>query len=116
HIQASNHAPFLQIGETKYGKPILDRIIRADTPIEDAASCALVSMDSTMRSNVSVGPPVELTVYQNDSFQLQHRFRLMEEDPFLGDLKRAWDEQIQKAFREIPKLNLQKFDCERPYA
>lgn len=113
HIQASTHAPFFQIGETKYGKPILDRIIRPDTPIEDALSCALVSMDSTMRSNVSVGPPIELVVYDNDSFQLHERINLTDDNPFLLELKRAWDENIVKAFKEMPKLNLHRPDSGR---
>ncbi|MGH8557242.1 MAG: peptidase [Methylococcales bacterium] len=112
HIQASRHAPFLQLGETKYGKPILDRIIRPDTPIDDAVSCALVSMDSTMRSNVSVGPPIELVVYENDSFYLHERISLTEDNPYLLELKHAWDEKVVKAFREMPKLNLQRLDSE----
>jgi putative proteasome-type protease len=105
HIQASTHSPFLQIGETKYGKPILDRIIRADTAIDDAVSCALVSMDSTMRSNVSVGPPIELVVYENDSFQLSDRISLADDNDFLLEVKRSWDANIVKAFKEMPKLN-----------
>lgn len=112
HIQCSSHCPFLQIGETKYGKPILDRIIRPDTPIDDAVSCALVSMDSTMRSNVSVGPPVELIVYENDSLELPERISLAEDSPYLLEVKRAWDEKVVKAFREMPKLDLKRLSPE----
>jgi len=67
HITVSDQYPFLQIGETKYGKPILDRIIRRETPHETAMRCALVSMDSTMRSNATVGPPIELLYYRTDA-------------------------------------------------
>lgn len=113
HIQASTHSPFLQIGETKYGKPILDRIIRPDTEINDALVCALVSMDSTMRSNVSVGPPIELIVYESDSFYLGDRISLVEDDPYLLEIKHAWDENIVKAFKEMPKLNLTPMQSEQ---
>ncbi len=66
HITTSEETPYLQIGELKYGQPILDRIIQPDISLETAALCCLVSMDSTMRSNLSVGPPIELMVYERD--------------------------------------------------
>jgi len=101
-ITTSEHVPFLQIGESKYGKPILDRIITEKTSIAVAARCALVSMDSTMRSNVTVGPPIELLLYKKDSFKLDHHLTLRAEDPYLLELKKVWDEKIKQAFNELP--------------
>lgn len=112
HIQASSHTPFLQIGETKYGKPILDRIIRSDTAVDDAVSCALVSMDSTMRSNASVGPPVELNVYRNDSLEPGHALILAEDHEYLLELRRSWDREVVRAFGQMPKLDFSAIECE----
>jgi putative proteasome-type protease len=105
HITASEQYPFLQIGETKYGKPILDRIIRPETPNETAMRCALVSMDSTMRSNATVGPPIELLFYQADSLAEPARYYKFEEnDSYLLQLRRSWDENIRQAFNDLPSL------------
>jgi putative proteasome-type protease len=101
-ITTSEHSPFLQIGESKYGKPILDRIITPKTSIAVAARCALVSMDSTMRSNVTVGPPIELLLYKKDSFKLDHHLALQAEDAYLLELKKLWDDKIKLAFNELP--------------
>lgn len=104
YITTSEYAPYLQIGESKYGKPILDRIITAKTPLEDAARCALVSMDSTMRSNASVGPPVELLVYRKDSLLIEHRLKLDADASYLYQLRKSWDESTRKAFGHLPKF------------
>ena len=105
YITASKQHPFLQIGETKYGKPILERIIRNDTRPEVAMRCALVSMDSTMKSNVTVGPPIEVLFYPNNSTGLAPRYHILEEnDPYLIELGKQWDEQIQRAFNDLPSL------------
>jgi putative proteasome-type protease len=105
HITASDKYPFLQIGETKYGKPILDRIIRPDTDHETAMRCALVSMDSTMRSNATVGPPIELLFYQADSLDAAAEYNVFEEtDPYLLELRQAWDDNIRAAFQQLPSL------------
>lgn len=106
HITSSKDTPFLQIGESKYGKPILDRILNLDTPLETAALCALVSMDSTMRSNLSVGPPIELLLYQANSFSMQTHYRFGEDSAFLRDLKKAWDSRLKEAFHQLPPLRL----------
>ncbi|MEZ5529583.1 MAG: proteasome-type protease [Porticoccaceae bacterium] len=107
HITASEQYPFLQIGETKYGKPILDRIIRPTTPHETAMRCALVSLDSTMRSNATVGPPIELLFYPVDSLSNPSRYcKFQENDPYLVQLRQSWDENIRKAFNELPSLSL----------
>ena len=105
HITASEQYPFLQIGETKYGKPILDRIIRPDTPHEIAMRCALVSMDSTMRSNATVGPPIELLYYRADSLADPAQYCKFEDnDDYLVSLRRSWDDNIHTAFNELPSL------------
>lgn len=107
HITASEQYPFLQIGETKYGKPILDRIIRPDTPHETAMRCALVSIDSTMRSNATVGPPIELLFYQADSLSEPARYCKFEEnDSYLVSLRNSWDDNIREAFNELPSLDV----------
>ncbi len=104
HIRASDQHPFLQIGETKYGKPILDRIIRKNTPHEVAMRCALVSMDSTMSSNATVGPPIELLFYPADSFHNSKYYVYEENDPYWMMLRKSWDEKIQDSFNELPPL------------
>lgn len=105
HITTSLATPYLQIGETKYGKPILDRIIRPDSSLEDAARCALVSMDSTMQSNVTVGPPVEILIYERDSLQLNRYMRLEENHPYLEELRTSWGNNIRNAFDGLPRFN-----------
>ncbi|GAB3275283.1 proteasome-type protease [Parahaliea aestuarii] len=106
HITASEQHPYLQIGETKYGKPILDRIIRRNTPYATAMRCALVSMDSTIRSNATVGPPLECLFYKTDSLQPQAQyFKLDEHHPYLALLRQSWDDNIRQAFDNLPSLN-----------
>ena len=102
HISTSKTTPFLQIGESKYGKPILDRIIYPDTALHTAVLCGLVSMDSTMRSNVTVGPPIEVIAYATDSLALKNRLMLDEDSDFLRELKRSWDQRLKDAFRSLP--------------
>ena len=105
HITVPEQFPFLQIGEAKYGKPILDRIIRPETAHETAMRCALVSMDSTMRSNATVGPPIELLFYRADSLTEPAQYCKFEEnDEYLVNLRRAWDDNIRAAFAELPSL------------
>lgn len=104
HITSSKDTPYLQVGESKYGKPILDRIIQLDTPLETAALCALVSMDSTMRSNLTVGPPIEMIIYQADSFSLANYHRFEDDDDYLRELKKSWDSRLKEAFHQLPPL------------
>ena len=105
HITASEQYPFLQIGETKYGKPILDRIVRPETPHETAMRCALVSIDSTMRSNATVGPPIELLYYTTDALaEAATYYRFEENDPYLVSLRASWDDNIRMAFNKLPVL------------
>ena len=105
HITTSPSTPFLQIGESKYGKPILDRILTTSTSLETAALCTLVSMDSTIRSNLTVGPPVELQIYELDSFTVERYQKFEENSQFLRDVCKVWDERLKDAFSQLPPLN-----------
>ena len=104
-ITTSRQTPFLQIGESKYGKAILDRIIDHDTDLEEAARCALVSIDSTIRSNATVGPPIELLAYEADSLRLERYLNLGEDDAYLIEVKRSWNRNIVEAFRALPHFD-----------
>jgi putative proteasome-type protease len=104
HIRASSRERFLQIGELKYGKPILDRIIRAELSLEDAGRCALVSMDSTMRSNVTVGPPVELLLYETGLCMTGDHLVFDEDHEYLRTLRTAWQDALKHAFDGLPTL------------
>jgi putative proteasome-type protease len=103
-ISTSADTPFLQIGESKYGKPILDRIIRPELPLEDAARCALVSLDSTMRSNISVGPPLELLIYRRDELRAGTRMRMDFETPYYRMLKDIWGRELEAVFHKLPRF------------
>ena len=100
-IEAMGDTTYFQIGEVKYGKPILDRIIQPDTSLSDAAKCALISFDSTMRSNVSVGPPIDLMIYRRDSLKRGFSIRLEDDDPYLQAIRDGWGGAIHKAFHDI---------------
>ncbi|MDP1534823.1 MAG: peptidase, partial [Rubrivivax sp.] len=102
HIHESTTHPFLQIGETKYGKPILDRVIRPDTPLEQAARCALVSINSTIRSNLTVGPPVELLIYSANALDGGRRLQFSEDHPYYRALGDAWNEGLRQALNNLP--------------
>ena len=104
YITTSDDTTFLQIGESKYGKPILDRILQSDVSVETAATCALVSMDSTMRSNLTVGPPVELTVYETDSLEAGRYYKFEENSEYLRQLNTGWDQLIIEAFKKLPPV------------
>ena len=104
YIAASPHKPFLQIGETKYGKPILDRIIEPTISLERAGRCALVSMDASMRSNLTVGPPIELLIYRADSLEIERECRFEENDPYLRALSESWADGLQRVFMELPRF------------
>lgn len=104
YITVSPETPYMQIGETKYGKPILDRIISEQTSLEDASRCALVSLDSTMRSNLSVGPPLELSIYKADSL-LEPRYQKIDPDsPLFQDIQKQWSEGLQATFNNLPRF------------
>jgi putative proteasome-type protease len=109
YIHESNEHPYLQIGEIKYGKPILDRVVARNIQLERAARCALVSMNSTVRSNLTVAPPIELLVYEKDSLNFSHQLCLTENDPFARELAETWNEGLVAALQSLPK-----FDWELP--
>lgn len=107
-IQATRETPFLQIGETKYGKPILDRTITYDTSLEDVAKCALLSLDSTMKSNISVGPPINLIMYKTDTFELCHTLELRVGDPYIAKIRKLWEKSVRQAFEAMPNIEWER--------
>jgi putative proteasome-type protease len=106
-IQATKDTPFVQIGETKYGKPLLDRTIKDETPLEEMAKCALLSLDSTMKSNISVGPPINLIMYEKDSLTIHHKLQLRLGDPYLAKIRKLWEESVRQAFHSMPNIEWQ---------
>ena len=100
-IEATRDTPFLQVGEHKYGKPILDRSISADTPLTDGIKLALISMDSTLRSNLSVGMPLDLLVYTRDRIDGGMQRRIGENDAYFKQLREAWSKALGDAQRGI---------------
>lgn len=106
-IEAGDDTPFLQTGETKYGKPIIDRVISPGTTLADATKCVLVSFDSTMRSNLSVGMPIDLVCYERDRMEIRMRRRIDEGDAYFNALSTAWSEGVRNVFRELPELEWQ---------
>ncbi len=107
-IHATRESPFLQIGEAKYGKPILDRGFSYETKLADAVKFGLVSLDATMKSNVSVGPPVDILSYKKDSLQANRRARLEEDDPYLQEIARRWQEGVIQLVQQMPETNFGK--------
>jgi putative proteasome-type protease len=103
-IEAGDDTPFLQTGEAKYGKPIIDRVVVPTTTLADATKCILVSFDSTMRSNLSVGMPIDLVCYERDSLEIRMRRRFDEGDAYFTALSAAWSKGVRKVFRELPEL------------
>lgn len=112
-IQEPPSAPFLQIGETKYGKPILDRIIKPDTPLELAARCALVSINSTVRSNLTVGPPIELMLYPRNTLNEERRMLLTEDSPYYRALGDSWSEGLNRALNSLPRFSWETESADR---
>jgi putative proteasome-type protease len=103
-LQATPETPFLQIGETKYGKPIIDRTLTYETSLEDAAKCALLSIDSTMKSNISVGPPINIIMYPRDTYHIRHRLQFPIGDPYLVKVRKHWEGTLRKAFEHMPPM------------
>lgn len=105
HISAAGLTPFLQIGESKYGKPILDRIISSHTDLHTVALCTLVSMDSTMRSNLTVGPPIDIQIYRANSLMPGEYYHLQTDSDYLKEINRAWNERMLESFSSLPPLD-----------
>ena len=104
YISASPETPYLQIGENKYGKPILDRIIAPSTSLEDAARCALVSLESTIRSNISVGPPIELAMHTANAIEQPYHLTLSLNSPMYKSMQKQWNEGLRRAFSRLPRF------------
>jgi putative proteasome-type protease len=104
-IKAPPDTPFLQIGESKYGKPILNRVVHPEISLEDAARCALVSLDSTMCSNLTVGPPIDLMLYRRDRFLPDRELRLDFQSPYYAQIQSAWALGLRSAFDGLPRFD-----------
>ncbi len=100
-IEATQENPFFQIGEAKYGKPILDRVITPELSLDDAAKCALVSMDSTLQSNISVGLPLDLLVYEQNALRVTKFSRITNDNPYFQMIHREWGKRLLSAFNEM---------------
>lgn len=101
-IEATEDTPYLQIGEHKYGKPILDRVVSRDTSLEEGRKVALLSMDSTLRSNLSVGMPLDLTTVRRDAFRVGTRERIEAGDPTFSAMSEAWSRVLREGFANMP--------------
>jgi putative proteasome-type protease len=102
-IETTPETPYFQIGESKYGKPILDRVIRFNTPLNLATKCVLISMDSTIKSNISVGLPLDLLVYENNSFVLEKLITIDEDNPYFEMMRDIWGEKLKEVALSIPE-------------
>jgi len=101
-IEASADTPFFQTGETKYGRPIILRALDSDMSFEDAAKLLMVSFDSTMKANLSVGMPLDLQVCPADTFEAAHDLRIEQGDPYFSEISTAWSEALRNAFQALP--------------
>jgi len=101
-IEAMDDTPFFQLGESKYGKPILDRVITPGTPQKEAAKCVLISFDSTMKSNISVGLPIDMLWYPRDALRVGLQQRIRENDPYFTMLRTRWGGGLRRVFAELP--------------
>ncbi len=100
-IEATLETPFFQLGESKYGKPVLDRVITPETPLDEAAKCALVSMDSTLKSNLSVGLPLDLVVYEANRFETDKVVCIDENNPYFQMMHNSWGQKLREVFDSI---------------
>jgi putative proteasome-type protease len=101
-IEATPETPYFQIGESKYGKPVIDRVITRKTQLLEAAKCVLVSFDSTMRSNISVGLPIDLVIYDNNGLKVRTQRRIDESDAYFRMIHTEWGEGLRRVFAQLP--------------
>jgi len=101
-IEATEDTPYLQIGESKYGKPIIDRVIDFDSSLAEATKCALISFDSTIRSNLSVGLPIDMLLYKTDSFAPAQPHRITKDDPYFTTISQGWGAGLKRVFEQLP--------------
>ena len=104
-IEATADTPYFQIGETKYGKPIIDRVMSRTTSLLDATKCTMVSFDSTMRSNISVGLPIDLVSYEAGALRIKMQRRIDESDPYFRMVHEQWGEGLRRVFADLPDPN-----------
>ena len=104
-IESTRDTPFFQIGEHKYGKPILDRVTRPEMRMADAAKMILLSFDSTLRSNLSVGMPIDLLIYRTDTLRVGEERRIEADDPYFRKLSRSWSEALRHAFDHVDEYH-----------
>jgi len=109
-IEATDDTPFFQIGESKYGKPIIDRVVKTETSVAEALKCALVSFDSTMRSNLSVGLPLDIALVGTDALAVTFRHRVDTDDVYFGSLRQGWSQGLKKVFNELPAPDWFRYD------
>jgi putative proteasome-type protease len=105
-IEATLDTPYFQIGESKYGKPILDRVITRSSSLAEAAKCALISMDSTIRSNLSVGPPLDLVCVKRDALRVLLHRNVTAEDAYYQMIRSGWSDSLRHAFHALPNPDL----------
>ncbi len=103
-IEATPETPYFQIGESKYGKPIIDRVIHRSRSLNEAAKCALISMDSTIRSNLSVGLPLDLLLYERDALRVAKHVSIEADDPYFNLIHNQWGESLRQVFAELPDM------------
>ena len=108
YIKPADSKPYLVIGEVKYGKPILDRVITPDVSIGDASRCALISMDSTLKSDLTVGPPIDFVVYKKDEYKIASQKCLNLNDQEFSKVSKEWSEGIFKIFDSFPRFDWEK--------
>jgi putative proteasome-type protease len=113
-IEATRETCFYQVGESKYGKPILDRVLVPSTPLDEAAKCALVSMDSTLKSNLSVGLPLDLLVYREGEFKSDHVVCIDEHNPYFRMIRSTWGQRLHEVFEGIDDPRWDGGDAEHP--
>jgi putative proteasome-type protease len=101
-IEATRETPYFQIGESKYGKPVIDRVVKAGTGLIEATKCVLVSFDSTMRSNISVGLPIDLVIYSRDSLRVGFQRHIEESDDYFSMIHKQWGEGLRRVFAQLP--------------
>ena len=113
-IEATRETCFYQVGESKYGKPILDRVLTPSTPLDEAAKCALVSMDSTLKSNLSVGLPLDLLVYREGEFRSDHHVCIDEHNPYFRMIRSTWGQRLHEVFEGIDDPHWDGGDATHP--
>jgi putative proteasome-type protease len=109
-IEATDENPYFQIGEAKYGKPIIDRVVSPDTSLDDAAKCALISMDSTLRSNLSVGMPLDLLCYEKDALRVTRFANIDHTNQYMALIRQTWGARLQQAFADLPQPDWNQLD------